>query len=437
MVLVVAAVAALIVANSPLSAWYASLRDTRIGPASVGLQLTVGQWTADGLLAVFFFLAGLELKHEFVVGNLRDPRQAVVPVLAAVGGMAAPALVYLAVTAGDPAARAGWAIPTATDIAFALAVLAVVGRHLPGELRTFLLALAVVDDLLAIVVIAVFFSHDLTVGYLAASLVAVAAFAVVVRRCRRRLVARRILLTVLALVAWALMLRSGVHATVAGVLLGFTVPMRAPRRRRAGGTHAAVAGGAASRRRVAPSDTPRPASPGLLPLATMAARIDDAVRPFSAGVAVPLFAFFAAGVTVGGLHGLGAALTSPVALGAALGLVIGKTVGIAATALGVGRLVRSPLLHVLALADWVGVAIVGGVGFTVSLLIGHLAFPASPAHVADAQVGVVAGSIVASLLAAAVLGARSRHYRTVRARTVAGGGAGSAEQRGDRLPEKA
>ncbi|MEO7125716.1 MAG: Na+/H+ antiporter NhaA [Nakamurella sp.] len=401
--LVVAAIAALVLANSPLAQVYADVRDWHIGPASLGLHLTVGQWTADGMLVIFFFLAGLELKHEFVAGQLRDPRHAVVPVLAAVGGMVGPALVYLLINAGNPGAAAGWAIPTATDIAFALAVLAVVGRNLPSELRTFLLALAVVDDLLAIIIIAVFFTRDVRFVYLAASVVAIVVFAVVVRRCRRRIMIRRTLLTLAALAAWVLMLRSGVHATVAGVLMGFTVPVvgKAERARTMAVKNDASRGGAR-------------AAEGVQPEA-MARRIDDFLRPISAGIAVPLFAFFAAGVTVGGLSGLGSALSNRVAVGVVGGLVIGKTIGILGTTLVVGRLVHSPLMKVLALPDWIGVAIVGGVGFTVSLLIGHLAFGGDAERVADAQVGVVAGSLVAALIAAAVLGWRSHHYAAVRA----------------------
>jgi NhaA family Na+:H+ antiporter len=396
-----AAVLALALANSPAAELYDTVRDRRLGPASLGLNLTVGQWTADGLLAVFFFLAGLELKTEFVSGHLRSIREATVPVLAAVGGMVAPAIAYLLVTAGDPGARMGWAIPTATDIAFALAVLAVVGRNLPAELRTFLLALAVVDDLLAIVVIAVFFAHDLRLGYFAASLAAIAVFAIVLRRVRRRLVLRRALLTVAALAAWAFMLRSGVHATVAGVLMGFTVPVIAPRRRD-------------SKRKSGYDVTPGSASAaGLLPVGPMARRIDDALRPLSAGIAVPLFAFFAAGVTVGGLSGLVTAWGQPVTLGVAAGLVVGKAIGICGTALVVGRLVRSPLLRALAVLDWIGVALVGGVGFTVSLLIGQLAFAGDATRAADAQIGVVTGSVLAAVLAAVVLGARNRHYATL------------------------
>ena len=204
------------------------VRRSAIGPAALHLDLTLAQWAADGLLAIFFFVAGLELKREFVAGDLRSPRRAVLPVAAAVGGMVLPALVFIAVNArAAPGNLAGWAIPTATDIAFALAVLAVVGTALPTALRTFLLTLAVVDDLLAITIIAVFYTADLHVLPLALAALPLAVFAVLVQRRVRSWW----LLLPLAVATWALMHASGVHATVAGVLLGFTVPVRSARHR--------------------------------------------------------------------------------------------------------------------------------------------------------------------------------------------------------------
>src|SRR4051794_26364236 len=220
--LLVGTLLALVWANSPWSASYAQLRDTTVGPASLHLDLTLGSWAADGLLAVFFFVAGLELKREFVAGDLRDPRRAALPVAAAVGGMAVPALLYCAVNlrAGDGAVS-GWAIPTATDIAFALAVLAVISTHLPTGVRTFLLTLAVVDDLLAITVIALFYTSALAVAPLLLALLPLAAFAFLVQKRVRFWW----LLLPLAVLTWALVHASGVHATVAGVLLGFAVPV--------------------------------------------------------------------------------------------------------------------------------------------------------------------------------------------------------------------
>lgn len=393
-----AALIALVLANSPLSGAYAAIRDWRVGPASLGLHLSIGVWTSDAMLALFFFLAGLELKQEFASGELRDVRRAVVPVAAAIGGMAVPAVVYTVVTAGVAGAGAGWAIPTATDIAFALGVLAVVGRHLPTALRTFLLTLAVVDDLLAIVVIAVFYTARVDLALLALAAAAVLAFSAAIRWGRRWKLTRWVLLPGLAVLAWAAMHGSGVHATVAGVLLGFGVPVLG--RRVSRGVGGPVRGG---------DDGVLAA--GRLPAPPLADRLDHALRPISAGIAVPLFAFFAAGVTVGGVTGLESALGDRVTLGIVAGLVIGKTVGIFGATMLTARLVRSPLLRVMRGPDLVGLAILGGVGFTVSLLIGHLAFGAWPARAEDAQIGVLVGSFAAASLAAVVLGSRSRRHR--------------------------
>ncbi len=379
--LLVAAVAALVWANSPAAGSYAALRDLEVGPESLHLHLSLGTWAADGLLAIFFFVVGLELKREFVAGDLRDPRRAALPILAAVGGMVVPALVYVAVAArAGGGAIDGWAIPTATDIAFALAVLAVIGTHLPAALRTFLLTLAVVDDLLAVTVIAVFYSDEVSWTALAGSLAVIGLFAVAVQRRIRSWW----LLLPLAVVAWALMHESGVHATVAGVLLGFTVPV--VRSQRAGGPGA---------------------GPGL------AEHFEHRFRPLSAGLAVPVFAFFAAGVSVGGVSGLGTALADPIALGIVAGLVVGKVVGIFGTTWLVARFTHATLDANLRWLDVLGVALLGGIGFTVSLLIGELAFPASPEVVEHVKVGVLVGSLTAALLAAALLGSRNRAYRRI------------------------
>ena len=221
--LVAAAFLAIVWANSPWRAAYAAVSDFRVGPAALHLDLTSAQWAADGLLAIFFFVAGLELKREFVAGDLRNLRLAVLPVAAAVGGMVLPAAVFVAVNTRAGGDLAGWAIPTATDIAFALAVLAVVGTALPTALRTFLLTLAVVDDLLAITIIALFYTAELHALPLLLAALPLAVFAVLVQRRVRSWW----LLLPLALATWALVHASGVHATVAGVLLGFAVPVAA------------------------------------------------------------------------------------------------------------------------------------------------------------------------------------------------------------------
>jgi NhaA family Na+:H+ antiporter len=231
--LLAATVLAMVWANSPWASAYEAIRDERFGPASLHLDLTVGQWAADGLLAIFFFVAGLELKREFVAGDLRDPRQAALPVAAAVGGMVVPAALFILINydTGGGALR-GWAVPIATDIAFAVAVLAVISSHLPAALRTFLLTLAVVDDLLAITIIAVFFTSDLHVIPLLLAAVPLAVFMLLVQRRIRSWW----LLLPLAVTVWGLVHASGVHATVAGVLLGFTVPV--VRSQQAGGPDA-------------------------------------------------------------------------------------------------------------------------------------------------------------------------------------------------------
>jgi NhaA family Na+:H+ antiporter len=376
--LLVATVVALVWANSPGADAYAALRDLEIGPEALRLHLSLGTWAADGLLAIFFFVVGLELKREFVAGDLRDPRQAALPILAAVGGMAVPALVYVLVASragGD--ALDGWAIPTATDIAFALAVLAVVGTHLPAALRTFLLTLAVVDDLLAVTVIAVFYTDQVAIVPLVGALGVLAIFTVAVQRRIRSWW----LLLPLAVTTWGLMHASGVHATVAGVLLGFAVPVL--RSERAGGPDA---------------------GPGL------AEHFEHRFRPLSAGVAVPVFAFFAAGVAVGGLDGLGRSLQDPVALGIVAGLVVGKALGIFGTTWVVARFTRARLDESLRWLDVLSLAMLGGVGFTVSLLIGELAFD-SAARTEHVKVGVLAGSVLAAVLAAGLLRARNRAYR--------------------------
>ncbi|SCF26144.1 Na+/H+ antiporter NhaA [Micromonospora mirobrigensis] len=379
--LLLGAVLALIWSNSPWAEGYQSLRDLRVGPATLHLDLSLATWAADGLLAIFFFVAGLELKREFVAGDLRDPRRAAVPVAAAVGGVVVPALLFVLVAAGagDGAAR-GWAIPTATDIAFALAVLAVVGRFLPSALRTFLLTLAVVDDLLAIVIIAVFYTSDLAVGPLVGALVPLAVFGLLVQRRVRSWW----LLLPLAVVTWVLVHESGVHATVAGVLLAFTVPV----------VRSAAAGGP-------------DAGPGL------AEHFEHRIRPLSAGVAVPVFAFLSAGVTVGGLAGLVTALTDRVALGIVIGLIIGKPVGIMAATWLVSRFTRADLDEGLNWLDVLGLALLGGIGFTVSLLIGELAYGPGSERDDHVKVAVLTGSLLSALLATVILRARTRVYRRV------------------------
>lgn len=402
--LLIATVAALVWANSPGGGAYEALRDTRLGYAPWHLELSVGTWAADGLLALFFFVAGLELKREFVAGDLRRPATALVPILAACGGVAVPALIYAGVNlaTGSDGLR-GWAIPTATDIAFALAVLAVISTHLPAALRTFLLTLAVVDDLIAIGIIAFFYSSGLQPAFLALALAPLAAFAVLVQRRVRAWY----LLVPLAVLAWALVHASGIHATVAGVLLAFTVPVL--RSEKNGGPEA---------------------GPGL------AEHFEHRLRPLSAGVAVPVFAFFSAGVTLGGWDGIASALRDPVAIGIAAALVAGKSVGVFGSTWLVTKTRHADLDPALAWVDVLGLALLAGVGFTVSLLIAELSFgtsPSGPGHGEHAKAAILAGSLTAALLAAVVLRARNRHYRRIEAEEALdadGDGAPDAFERG-------
>ena len=384
--LVLAAVIALIWANSPASDSYFALRDFKAGYGPWHLELSLGAWAADGLLAIFFFLVGLELKREFVAGDLRQISKSIVPVAAAVGGVAVPAVIYAVVNLTSPETLRGWAIPTATDIAFAVAVLAIIGSHLPSALRIFLLTLAVVDDLIAITIIAFFYSSDIQVAPLLLALIPLAVYTFLAQKFRRffgrHAAAAWLVLLPLGAVTWALVHASGIHATVAGVLLGFAIPVI--RSQASGGPEA---------------------GPGLAEI------FEHRFRPISAGVAVPIFAFFSAGVSVGGWAGLGSALADPVALGIILGLVLGKPVGILATTWILTKATRATLDSSFKWIDVFGVALLAGIGFTVSLLVAELSFGHGSLHDDHAKVGILAASLISALLATAVLRTRNRQYR--------------------------
>lgn len=386
--LLIAATAAMIAANVAPD-FYFGLRDAHVGGTVLGidLDLSIGHWAADGLLAIFFFLVGLELKHEFVVGDLRDLRTALVPVAAAIGGVAVPAAIYVAFNVADPLALQGWAIPAATDIAFALAVLAVIGSHLPAALRTFLLTLAVADDLIAIAIIAFFYSKDLAPGYLGIEIIPIGLFALIAYKFQPFLIrhwwAPWVSLVPLAVVTWVLCYASGVHATVAGVVLAFAVPVRPP----------------------AGSEDEH----GL------AGILEHRIRPFSAGVAVPVFAFFSAGVAIGGLQGFIDAVTSSIGLGVIVGLVAGKAIGITGATWLVTRLRHAKLDPDLAWIDVFGLGVIGGIGFTVSLLVSELSFGQGSPFDDIGKVAILTASVLAAVLAAIVLGSRNRHYRAVEA----------------------
>jgi NhaA family Na+:H+ antiporter len=371
--MLVAAVVAIVWANSGAADSYFQLVNTVVGPASLHLDLTLGAWAADFLLAFFFFLAGLELKHEIQLGTLSRPAQAAVPVVAAVAGMAVPALIYFLLNWADPATATGWGIPMATDIAFALAVLAIMGRGLPLALRAFLLTLAVVDDLGAIAVIAIFYSHGF---HLVSFLLAVATIAIWRVLQQRRFGGRWAIAFVylpLALVCWALTHASGIHATVAGVALGLATRVT--------------------------RDQGESESPGE--------RVEHQLRPFVAGFCVPVFALLSAGVSLRGID-LAAAMTAPVTLGVTLGLLIGKPIGVIGGSYLMARYTRASLNPALRWGDVVAVGFLAGIGFTVSLLIAELAFDASATHLMQAKMGIIAATLGAALIAALLLVGRRR-----------------------------
>jgi NhaA family Na+:H+ antiporter len=355
-----AAALAVVWANSPWAPAYEALRHLELGP------LDVEHWAADGALTLFFFVAGLELKREFVVGSLRRPADAAVPVVAAACGVAVPAAIYLAFNLGSADGHPqGWAVPAATDIAFALAVLAVVGSNLPNALRAFLLTLAVVDDLIVIIIIAVFYTESLDPLPLGLAVAAMVLWAVL----QRLRVRSAVLYLPLAVATWWLVHDSGVHATIAGVALGLLTRVRPD-----------------------PHEDHSPAE-----------RLEHRLSPLSAGVAVPFFALMSAGVVISGGSEL---VREPVVLGVALGLVVGKPVGVFGGVWLLTRFTRADLDSALGYRDVVGVAVLAGIGFTVSLLVADLSFDGDLRDAA--KTAVLAGSLVSAVAGALVLGHRDR-----------------------------
>lgn len=389
--LLAATVAAVVLANSPAAPWYEGVRDFTFGIPALHLDLSVGAWAADGLLAIFFFVVGLELKEEFVAGRLRDPRRAALPIAAAVGGVVVPALFFvIANLSGGAEVLRGWAIPTATDIAFAVAVIAVVGKFLPPALRVFLLTLAIVDDLIAITIIATFYTDNISLPLLVLAILPLAGFAFAVQKGVR---AWWILLP-LAVTVWALVHAAGVHATVAGVLLGFVVPVLPTERARV-----VVAG-----------------DPGKIPSGEpeyngLAAHFADRWGIVATLFAVPVFAFFAAGVHIGGWEGLTSALRDPITIGIIVGLVVGKPVGILLTTFLLSRVPALRLEDSLRWPDLAGMSFLAGIGFTVSLLVGELAYGSSSIADEHVKIGVLLGSFLAAVIGGAVLAVRNGRAR--------------------------
>lgn len=368
--LVAAAALGLTLANSPLSGAAHAVESFHLAIPLLGLDLSVGHWVKDGLLAIFFFLAAIELKHELQHGELNSPRKALIPAIAAVGGVVVPALVYLLIVIGNPDLVAGWPIPTATDIAFALGVLAIVGRGLPPAFRALLLALAVIDDLIAILIIAVFFTDDLRPIPLLIAVPVVLLFGWVSYRSRGRQRAWAIpALIVLGIAAWVLVYHSGIHPTIAGVALGIVM---------AGGT---------------------------------GARARHGLEPWSNVIVLPLFAIVASLVPIP--TGSPAQL-SPAFWAVLVALPVGKIVGITAGALVAGRLSgRRGRSEQLPLPDIVAIAALGGIGFTVSLLMNELAFEDLGTVADQVTLAVIIASIIAAIVGGVLTALRARAYRAM------------------------
>ncbi|GJD95282.1 Na+/H+ antiporter NhaA [Methylobacterium iners] len=365
LVLMASAALALVVANSALAPGYFALLQTYVGP------LSLLHWVNDALMALFFLLVGLEIKRELLDGRLRTWPDRILPGVAALGGMAGPALVYTAVNWSSPETLRGWAIPAATDIAFALGVLALLGSRVPVSLKIFLTALAIVDDLGAVLIIAVFYTADLSVGMLGAAALVLA----VLLGLNRAGVTRLPVYLALGLVLWVFVLRSGVHATVAGVLLAMTIPLRASPGR--------------------PEDVTSPLH-----------RLEHGLHPWSAFLVLPIFGFANAGVSLAGVTG--EMLRDPVTLGVALGLFLGKQIGVFGFVVAI---VKLGLAQKPAHASWgqiYGVSLLCGIGFTMSLFIGLLAFAGSPEREAETKIGVLAGTLVCMALGTIVLLLSSR-----------------------------
>jgi NhaA family Na+:H+ antiporter len=360
----VAALIAFALSNSPLNPLYEGLLSQRIGfeIGAVALNKPVALWINDGLMAIFFFLVGLEIKREVLQGELSTVRQAMLPVFAAAGGVLVPALIFSGINFGDPAAMDGWAIPAATDIAFSVAVLGLLGARAPASLKVFLLAVAIIDDLAAIVIIALFYTADLSAQALMFAAVACAGLFAL----NRAHVTSIAPYAVVGAILWFCVLKSGVHATLAGVVTAFAVPLFGK----------------------------TPTGPSPLHNAI------HALHPFVAFAVLPVFAFANSGVSLAGVTP--SSLAQGVPLGIALGLIVGKAIGVSAAAF---LAVRLKIASLPADLDWkhiAGAACLCGIGFTMSLFIGSLAFD-DPGRINEVKLGVLAGSVVSGLLGFGVL----------------------------------
>lgn len=363
LILMGVAIVALIAANSAFAPYYDGFLNTnvRLGIGSFEISKAAVLWINDGLMAIFFFLVGLEIKREVLTGELSTMDKAILPILAAIGGMAIPALIFVQLNWNNPDALAGWAIPTATDIAFALGILALLGSRVPVALKVFLLAIAIIDDLGAIMIIAVFYTSDLSVNALTLSMLAFA-LAVGLNRMGVQKIAPYL---IIGIFMWVCVLKSGVHATLAGVLIALTIPLQE-----------------------------KDGDKALL------LRAEHALHPWVAFLILPLFAFANAGVHFAGVSF--ADLAQPLPLGIALGLFFGKQIGVlGATWIGC-KAGLAKLPEGVTWAHVYGVACLTGVGFTMSLFIGSLAF-SSPETMNTVRLGVMAGSLMSGIVGYLVL----------------------------------
>ncbi|MGO1569919.1 MAG: Na+/H+ antiporter NhaA [Canibacter sp.] len=365
-IIMVAALLGIALANSPAADAFFAVRGFSFGPSSMGLHLDVAHWAADGLLAIFFFIVGLELKNEFTHGALQKFSTALVPVAAAFGGVIVPALIFVAFNFGTDHVH-GWAIPTATDIAFAVAILGLIAPGIPTTLRMFLLTVAVVDDFIAIVIIAIFYTDGVNFTALGISLIPIIVYGVLARVFSTWFAktpwSAWLILLPIGVIAWSFFFLSGIHATIAGVLLAFTVPTRNAQ--------------------------------GI----NLAERLAFRFQPLSTGIAVPIFAFFSAGVAIGGDSRFP---FDPIVYGVIVGLVLGKPIGITLTTWLITKFTRAELGGAVTWRQLLGVASLAGVGFTVSLLVAELSFT-TEAEADTARLAVMVGSVIAVGVASAFL----------------------------------
>ena len=360
LVLLFAAIIALIVSNTDLSIYYKDILDSnfRLGIGKFGINLTILHWINDVLMAIFFFLVSLEIKREFIQGELSNPKQAMLPIIGAVGGMLVPALIYIAINYKDPVTLNGWAIPSATDIAFSLGVLSLLGKRVPLSLKVFLTALAIIDDLGAIIIIAFFYSGQVQFVYLLLMLVCM----LILLLFNKLNIRNFIPYLIVGVFLWEFTHASGIHATISGVLLALTIPHK---------------------------DNEKSHSHSLL------IKLEHTISPYVAFGIMPIFAFANAGVS---LEGIGfATILDPVPLGILCGLFFGKQIGVFLFSYFSIKLNFAEMPNN---ADWItlyGVGILTGIGFTMSLFVGNLAFVEATNHLDGVKIGVLLGSLLSTI----------------------------------------